>query len=58
MSTPLYVKKTSVGTNGEDAQNLATAWSSFEQDGRAFWTEMDALVQMLDGVVAEEASDA
>ena len=26
--------------------------------GREFWTGMDALVEMLDGVVAEEVGDA
>ena len=31
---------------------------SFEYEGRGFWTEMDSLVELLDGVAAEEASDA
>ena len=31
--------------------------TSFEQAGREFWTEMDALGEMLYGVVAEEAAD-
>ncbi len=32
--------------------------TSFDDEGREFWTEMDALVEMLDGVVAEEDADA
>ncbi len=39
-------------------ETLATAWAAFEADGREFWPQMDALVEMLDGVVAEEARDA
>ena len=38
--------------------DMPTAWASFEDDGRIFWTKMDSLVEMLDGVVAEEANDA
>ena len=53
LSIPLYVKKQSASTSGEETQDLATAWTSFEQEGRGFWTEMDALVEMLDGVVAD-----
>ena len=58
LSIPLYVKKRSSSPNGEAVQGLTTAWSSFEQGGRAFWREMDALVEMFDGVIAEETSDA
>ena len=58
LSIPLYVKKQSATTNDGDVQDLATAWSSFEQDGREFWTEMDSLVEMLDGVVSQGMNDA
>ncbi|MCG2795240.1 MAG: type I restriction-modification system subunit M [Actinomycetia bacterium] len=54
LSIPRYVKKKSAAKNGEDSRDLATAWAAFEKDGREFWTDMDALVEMLDGVVAEE----
>jgi type I restriction enzyme M protein len=58
LSIPLYVKKVKATiTEGEEA-TLAAAWAAFEEDGREFWTQMDALVDMLDGVAAEEASDA
>jgi type I restriction enzyme M protein len=58
LSIPLYVKKRSTATNGGDAQDIASVWSSFEQDGREFWTEMDSLVEMLDGVVSQGVNDA
>ena len=38
--------------------DLPATWANFESDGRSFWMEMDSLVEMLDGVVAEEANDA
>ena len=44
--------------DGGDAGSLQRRWAAFDADGREFWTEMDALVDMLDGVVAEEATDA
>ena len=58
LSIPRYVKKKTASTGDGGSRDLATAWSAFEQEGREFWTEMDALVEMLDGVVAGEASDA
>ncbi len=51
LSIALYVKKQSASTRGEDTRDLATAWASFEKEGREFWTEMDTLVEMLDSVV-------
>ncbi|WP_437757570.1 type I restriction-modification system subunit M [Sorangium sp. So ce1389] len=56
LSIPLYVKrKTAVsGTSTESARSLAQAWAAWEESGRAFWTEMDAVADMLDGLVAEE----
>ena len=58
LSIPLYVKKEREAKNDGDSQDIATAWAAFEKDGQEFWAEMDALVEMLDGVVAGEASDA
>jgi type I restriction enzyme M protein len=58
LSIPRYVKKESSARNGEDSQDLATAWSTFEQASRDFWTEMEVLAELLDGIVAKEASDA
>lgn len=58
LSIPLYVKKNSVSVRDSDSQSLATNWSTFEHKGQEFWSRMDALVKMLDGVVAEETLDA
>jgi type I restriction enzyme M protein len=37
---------------------LAEIWEGFDTGGREFWTGMDALVEMLDGIVVEKAGDA
>jgi type I restriction enzyme M protein len=58
LSIAKYVEKVTPTRDGSESQDLPAAWASFEDDGRTFWTEMDALVEMLDGVVAEEANDA
>ena len=58
LSVPRYVKKVKKAKGADDSQSLSDTWTSFEDDGRTFWTEMDSLVEMLDGVVAEEAGDA
>ncbi|MCB0004718.1 MAG: N-6 DNA methylase, partial [Anaerolineae bacterium] len=53
LSIPLYVRRApelptfpKVG-NSSDLRELWTAW---EQDGQIFWQEMDALVEMLEGM--------
>ena len=58
LSIPKYVEKVTSDGDGEGAQDLPAAWASFEEDGHVFWAEMDCLLEMLDGVVAEEANDA
>jgi type I restriction enzyme M protein len=56
LSIPKYVEKVKLSSEG--SLDLPSTWANFESDGRSFWTEMDSLVEMLDGVVAEEANDA
>ena len=58
LSIPKYVEKITLNGEGGGSQDLRTAWASLEDDGRPFWTEMDSLVELLDGVVAEEANNA
>lgn len=58
LSVPRYVKKSKKAKGTDDSQSLSDTWTSFEDDGRDFWTEMDSLVEMLDGVVEEEVGDA
>lgn len=56
LSIPLYVQHKSNQGNSQEAKTLAEVWADWEQTGRSFWQEMDAVVKMLDGLVAEEAS--
>jgi type I restriction enzyme M protein len=42
----------SEATNGE-TRSLPELWAEWEQEGRVFWQEMDALVEMLDGLKNE-----
>jgi type I restriction enzyme M protein len=60
LSIPRYVRPAgnSNGNGGGDGQDLKKAWTAFETSGRGFWEQMDELVDMLDGVVAEEVNDA
>lgn len=37
---------------------LAATWRAFDAEGRGFWTGMDALVDMLDGMTPAEDADA
>jgi type I restriction enzyme M protein len=45
------------GSGSEAAESIPAAWTRFDDDGRQFWTGMDALVEMLEDVVAEKVGD-
>ncbi len=53
LSIARYVKKETALPGQGEAQDLATSWASFEERGQSFWTEMDSLVEILDGVLVE-----
>lgn len=53
-----YVTRKVANKGSESTQSLAQVWERFDADGREFWTGMDALVEVLESVVAEEAGDA
>ncbi len=56
LSIPRYVKRVvDTETDGDD-RDLGQLWAAFEKEGRKFWRRMDGLVDMLDGIVAEEAA--
>jgi type I restriction enzyme M protein len=57
LSLPLYVNRPKSATVNGAESTLAEAWAGLDQGGREFWLQMDALVDMLDGVAAEEAAD-
>lgn len=61
LSIPLYVKRATSAANGNgtiEAVGLSAAWEKWQSDGRAFWQQMDALVETLDGLEIEEAERA
>ncbi|HEY7767815.1 class I SAM-dependent DNA methyltransferase [Longimicrobium sp.] len=58
LSIPLYVKRASQAAGNGEARTLAAAWAAWEASGQTFWTEMDAVVDMLDGLMVEEATEA
>ncbi|MBU2781706.1 SAM-dependent DNA methyltransferase [Acidithiobacillus caldus] len=61
LSIPLYVKRATSAANGKgtnEAVSLNAAWEQWQSDGRAFWQQMDALVETLDGLEVEEVERA
>jgi type I restriction enzyme M protein len=57
LSIPLYVKRiatTPTTDSNGDAVSLRSAWSQWQTEGRAFWQQMDALVETLDGFITED----
>ncbi|MBU1822271.1 MAG: hypothetical protein KKG00_12280 [Bacteroidetes bacterium] len=57
LSIARYVKRPKAAVAGGGA-TLAATWAAFDEDGRDFWTGMDALVDMLDGLTPAEGADA
>jgi type I restriction enzyme M protein len=57
LSIPLYVRRIAAAaatdSNG-DAVSLRSTWAQWQNDGRAFWQQMDGLVESLDGLIAED----
>jgi type I restriction enzyme M protein len=57
LSIPLYVKRVSTDGGAEAPRTLRAAWDDWEKSGRAFWREMDALVETPDGLAEREVAD-
>jgi type I restriction enzyme M protein len=57
LSIPSYVRPFADGSGNSPDGDLKTVWSEFEVSGREFWQQMDALVDTLDGMIAEKADD-
>ena len=57
LSIPLYVKRiaavVTTDSNGE-AASLHSVWNKWQNEGRVFWQQMDALVGTLDGLSKAE----
>ena len=58
LSIARYVKKPKPDVPVGEAVTLTAAWDIFDSEGRDFWTGMDALVDMLDGLAPAEDADA
>ncbi|MBL4844161.1 MAG: SAM-dependent DNA methyltransferase [Planctomycetes bacterium] len=57
LSIPLYVKRVSAkAAEDQDNRSLSEVWTEWEQEGRGFWQQMDALVDTLDGLVNDEVA--
>jgi type I restriction enzyme M protein len=56
LSIPLYVKRTSPTVHDADKRTLAKVWAEWETSGRTFWKDMDAVVDVFDGIVEETSA--
>ncbi len=52
LSIPLYVRNVSARSDGAES-TLAEAWDAFDQEGPAFWKQMNDLTDLLRDVIAE-----
>jgi type I restriction enzyme M protein len=57
LSIPRYVRPAAEKTGSNPDGDLRIMWAEFEASGRDFWQQMDAVVGMLDGMIADEAND-
>ena len=57
LSVARYVKRPKVAVAGGRA-TLAATWAAFDEEGRGFWSGMDTLVDLLDGLTLAEDADA
>jgi len=61
LSIPLYVKRIAVApatdSNG-DQVTLRSSWDQWQTDGRAFWQQIDALAETLDGLLVDDTDRA
>jgi len=61
LSIPMYVKRVAVApitdSNG-DAVSLRSSWEQWQTDGRAFWLQMDCLVERLADLATTDSSEA
>jgi type I restriction enzyme M protein len=58
LSIPLYVKRVAAqesGSGTSETVSIRATWNKWRSEGRAFWQQVDAFVDTLDGLKAEEA---
>lgn len=57
LSIPLYVRRaTTADDDPQDDRSLKEVWADYQQQGRAFWLQMDGLLETLDGLLEDEIS--
>lgn len=56
LSIPLYVKRECSSMTASDGRQptLREAWNLWQATGRAFWEQMDEVVDLVDGLVSDE----
>jgi len=57
LSIARYVKPVKGDSRRNGDGELKKAWAAFENTGREFWQQMDAVVEMLDQIGSEEVAD-
>ena len=57
LSIARYVRPANEGSRTNGGGELKKAWAAFENTGREFWQQMDAVVEMLDQIGGEEVVD-
>lgn len=57
LSIPRYVRPVVDTARASGGGDLKTTWTAFDTSGREFWQQMDAFVEVLDGVAVEESAD-
>jgi len=57
LSIPRYVRPVVERGTGDPDNDLKTLWAGFEVNGRGFWQQIDRVVDVLDGTIAEGAGD-
>ena len=58
LSIAVHVKKPRPKASVGEAVTLTAAWNAFDAEGHGFWTGLDGLVDMLDGIESAEYGDA
>jgi type I restriction enzyme M protein len=56
LSIPLYVKRSATTTSiavDEEPTSLQAVWEQWQTEGRVFWSQMDASVETIDGLLME-----
>ncbi|MBD1906447.1 SAM-dependent DNA methyltransferase [Trichocoleus sp. FACHB-832] len=54
LSIRLYVQRKAKQSSSQNSITQTSVWAEREETGRAFWQQMDAIIEMLDELVMEE----